>query len=537
MSPAGRRTRLALAGAVVLALAPEAPAADRTVLAIGAHAGDAEITTGALLARHKRLGDRVVILHLTLGEGGNPKLSPAAYGEQKKREALAAAQALGAEVLFGPWKDGELRDTEEAARFVADVIRQVKPTHVVTHWKASLHPDHEAAHRIVNAAVLLASLEGFVSAHPRHRGAARRLLRRQLGGRRGLRALPVRGRDARTSPPGRRRSPATSSSGAGSRPSPTSSTTRRSPACAAPWRGSDSRWRSRWTRSRRSAFSTRCPEDPGGLDDPTLGPGPARPRRRGRSPSSSAAAAAPAADAPLRVIVFGAHPDDCDLDAGGTAALWAAKGHAGQVRLADERRRRPPVGGRRRAREAPARGGAGGGAPLRHRRVRGARQPRRRARADARRAPAGDPPHPPVERRRGDRPAAERLPPRPPLHRRPRAGHRLHGHGAERLPRHAAAAEEPRLPLLAGPLPAAEPVPARRGRGHRLGDRQEDPRARRPRVAGLRVAALGGGRARHRAEGARGAASPGCGSSGAAGRSARTCGRRCGSGTGRGPRR
>ena len=34
------------------------------------------------------------------------------------------------------------------------------------------------------------------------------------------------------------------------------------------------------------------------------------------------------AQAPLRIIVFGAHPDDCDMDAGGTAALWAAKGHA-----------------------------------------------------------------------------------------------------------------------------------------------------------------------------------------------------------------
>jgi LmbE family N-acetylglucosaminyl deacetylase len=172
MSTTARSVRCVLAALAVLPVlgTAHATAGDRTVLAIGAHAGDAEITTGALLARHKRLGDRVVMLHLTLGEGGNPKMSPAAYGEQKKREALVAASVLGAEALFGPWKDGELRDTEEAARYVADVIRQVKPTHLVTHWKSSLHPDHEAAHRIVNAAVLLASLEGFESAHPRHRG-------------------------------------------------------------------------------------------------------------------------------------------------------------------------------------------------------------------------------------------------------------------------------------------------------------------------------------------------------------------------------
>jgi len=41
-----------------------------------------------------------------------------------------------------------------------------------------------------------------------------------------------------------------------------------------------------------------------------------------------AAGALPAQEGKLRIIAFGAHPDDCDLDAGGTAAKFAALGHA-----------------------------------------------------------------------------------------------------------------------------------------------------------------------------------------------------------------
>jgi LmbE family N-acetylglucosaminyl deacetylase len=40
-----------------------------------------------------------------------------------------------------------------------------------------------------------------------------------------------------------------------------------------------------------------------------------------------AAAKAPADDGKLRIIAFGAHPDDCEIKVGGTAAKWAEQGH------------------------------------------------------------------------------------------------------------------------------------------------------------------------------------------------------------------
>ncbi len=144
--------------------------APKTILAIGAHAGDMEVTAGALLIKQRKAGDRIVILHMTLGEGGNPKMSPAAYGAQKRREALAVDSAIGAETVFAPYKDGELPDDEAVRLYVANVIRQVRPTYVITHWQKSIHKDHSRTSAIVQDAVLLASLEGVATGTPPNRG-------------------------------------------------------------------------------------------------------------------------------------------------------------------------------------------------------------------------------------------------------------------------------------------------------------------------------------------------------------------------------
>ena len=44
-------------------------------------------------------------------------------------------------------------------------------------------------------------------------------------------------------------------------------------------------------------------------------------------PAAIEGVAMPPDDGKLHIICFGAHPDDCEIQVGGTAAMWAAKGH------------------------------------------------------------------------------------------------------------------------------------------------------------------------------------------------------------------
>ncbi|MFC5452035.1 PIG-L deacetylase family protein [Paenibacillus aestuarii] len=140
-----------------------------TILGIGGHVGDVELTAGGVMASHSLKGDRIVTLALTAGERGVPAgRDMQEYREQKVQEGKAFAEMLGGESIVFEIPDGELQDNDEMRFRVCDVIREVKPDVIITHFKNSMHKDHMTTHRIVNDARFYAALPTFEREKPAH---------------------------------------------------------------------------------------------------------------------------------------------------------------------------------------------------------------------------------------------------------------------------------------------------------------------------------------------------------------------------------
>ena len=131
----------------------------KTILAIGGHIGDAELTAGGVMAANAVEGGKNYTLALTAGERGNPPhLTVAEYRVQKIAEAKAFAEMVNGEAFVLDYMDGELPNNEEVRYQVASIIRKVKPDVILTHWHSTMHKDHNNTHLIVPDAQFLASV-------------------------------------------------------------------------------------------------------------------------------------------------------------------------------------------------------------------------------------------------------------------------------------------------------------------------------------------------------------------------------------------
>lgn len=132
------------------------------VLAIGAHPDDVEFGCGALLARWADAGSTIDLCIVTDGSKGSwdPNEDQKALIRRRKAEQERAGDVLGvSRITFLDYVDGELEYSMELRRRIAALIREVKPTVVLSHdpWQRyQLHPDH----RVTGTAVV----DGVVAA-------------------------------------------------------------------------------------------------------------------------------------------------------------------------------------------------------------------------------------------------------------------------------------------------------------------------------------------------------------------------------------
>ncbi len=132
------------------------------VLVIAPHPDDEAIGCGGALCQHADAGDRVVAVFLTSGELGLKHLAREEAWKIRESESRRSAKILGiAEVNFlrGPdWSTGD--DVPLLAKPLRAILQQERPELIYLPHPREWHPDHQAALRIVRAA--LRGLEGKV---------------------------------------------------------------------------------------------------------------------------------------------------------------------------------------------------------------------------------------------------------------------------------------------------------------------------------------------------------------------------------------
>lgn len=133
----------------------------KTILAIGGHIGDMELTAGGIMASNAIKGGKNITLALTAGERGNPAhLTPAEYRVQKVKEAETFAKMVNGEAIVLKYCDGELPMSDEVVNEIVEIIVKYKPNVIVTHWKSTMHRDHNNTHLLVQEAQFRAGVVG-----------------------------------------------------------------------------------------------------------------------------------------------------------------------------------------------------------------------------------------------------------------------------------------------------------------------------------------------------------------------------------------
>lgn len=128
------------------------------VLFVGAHPDDIECYAGGTAALYAKQGANVFFCTATNGNIGSSTLTTNEIAALRKKEAQAAADLIGAKLIWLDFDDEFLMDTRETRLKFIEAFRIARPDVVFCHWVDDYNPDHSISGRIVDDCIHMATI-------------------------------------------------------------------------------------------------------------------------------------------------------------------------------------------------------------------------------------------------------------------------------------------------------------------------------------------------------------------------------------------
>ncbi|MEM2111331.1 MAG: PIG-L deacetylase family protein [Candidatus Bathyarchaeia archaeon] len=146
------------------------------ILAFEAHPDYHVLWFGGTIAKHTSRGDEAYVISVSGGERGAPEQIPnnvqiwtREFGKKKIRDSKEGAIVLGIkDFRVLDFEDTKIRNTPSLQNTILDIIRELRPQVIISHWPNDTHPDIRETGQAVLDACFLAKLKSVNSRHPPH---------------------------------------------------------------------------------------------------------------------------------------------------------------------------------------------------------------------------------------------------------------------------------------------------------------------------------------------------------------------------------
>lgn len=152
------------------------------IMAIGAHPDDIEIGCAGTLARCTQRGDKVTMVVVCRGEMGSGSLPVKKLLKIRSQEARQSSRLIRAELVELGRADGHAEINHANLNLFTDIIRQIAPDCIITHYHADYSLDHNNTLTLTRDASLYATVPHVRTHHPPLRNIPFLYMMEPLGG-------------------------------------------------------------------------------------------------------------------------------------------------------------------------------------------------------------------------------------------------------------------------------------------------------------------------------------------------------------------